>query len=243
MKHLAVLALVLTTACKKEESSSSSSSSSKAAVSGDTRSAKATEPAKAPADTGPFASWDMAARRAAFQGAHVTPGSSLGAWEAWNVAGDQVTIWDGKSEKTLELAVVSPCEAKIIERGADGSTSSTTSHYTLRDGKLAKGLGDAGSRRGKEAVACISNTRFTLAADGTCTEWKASMFDDGKYEAKPGTCGFRDEGGKEVFFAAVNGRETTLDVHGDALLSDQLARVHSEPAADFAAAKTARDAR
>ena len=232
MKHLAVLALVLVTACKKKEESTSSTESPKSVPS-----AKPTEK-----ESGPFAGWDMAARRAAFQGAHVTPGNALGAWAAWNVDGDKVTIFDGTSEKTLELAVVSPCEVKVTERSGS-SSSSTTKHYTLRDGKIVMGLGDAGSRRGKEAIACVSNKVFTVDAAGTCTEWTASMFDDGKYESKPATCGFKQHDGKEVFAATVHGHETRLEVHGDALLTDQLARTHSEKVADFPAAKAARDAK
>jgi hypothetical protein len=230
MKHLATLAIVLSfTACKKEKK-----------VSGDP-SAKPTD--KAPdKGSGPFAAWDMAGRKAAMQGAHVTPGDALGLWEAWNVEGDKVTIWDGTTEKVLEISVISPCEVKTTESSAGGSMS-TTSHYTLLDGKLVKGHGDAGSRKGPEAIACISNTVFSVDAKGTCTEWSASMFGDGKYEQKPGTCGFKKEGDKEVFAATVNGHETTLDVHGDALLSEQLFRDHSEKVADYAAAKAARDAK
>ena len=221
-------------ACKKDEAKDSEKPASKPA---------AEEPAPAPKKpAGPFAGWDLDARIAALQGAHVTPGGSLGTWEAWNVAGDKVTVWDGTTEKTLELAVLSPCEVKVTERGDDGSSSSTISDFTLKDGAIVKGLGDAGSWRGKEAVACVSSKVFTLDAAGTCLEWERSMFDD-EYESKPGTCGWKTEGGAQVFVATVNGRETTLQIHGDALLSEQLARVHSEKVADFAAAKAARDAK
>ena len=237
-----VLALALSTfaACKKD------SGDAGAKPGEDTTSAQAAQAANSadtkPAESGRFAGWDMAKRTAAFQGAHVTPGSSLGRWEAWNVEGDKVTIWDGTAEKTYEFALLSPCEAKVTER-EEGGSSSTTSHYTLRDGAIVKGLGDAGSRRGPEAIACISNLLFTLDAKGTCTELKAKRFNEGQYEEAPGTCGFRQDGDKEVFFAVVRGRETVLEVHGDALLSSQLARTHSEKVADFAAAKAARDAK
>jgi hypothetical protein len=228
------LALALTsfTACKKDNADAGDKPAA----------AKPSDKAAAPKpiETGPFAGWDMAKRTAAFQGAHVTPGDALGTWDAWNVIGDKVTIWNGTAEKTRELKLVSPCEAKVIER-SDGGSSSTTTHYTLLDGAIVTGLGDAGSRRGPEAIACISNKVFTLDAKGTCSEWSASMFDDGKYEQKPGTCGFRKDGDKEVFAATADGHETVLEVHGDALLSEQLARTHSEKTADFAAAKAARD--
>lgn len=235
MKRIAFLVVaVVAPACKKQEADSKSPPAT----------AKSSEPGATSPEpgTGPWASWNMAARRAAFEGAHVTPGDMLGSWQAWNVAGDKVTTWDGQKEKTLELAVISPCEVKIIEKSESGS-SSTTGHYTLADGKLIQGLGDAGSRHGGEAVACVSNTVFTLDAKGTCTEWSAPMFDGGKYEQKPGTCGFRKEGGNEVFAVTVGGHETLLEVHGDALTSSQLWQTHSEKLADYAAAKAARDAK
>ena len=231
MKHL-VIALALFTACKKSEKTEPSSSAKP------TADMPAGKSGAAPA--GPFGAWDMPARQAAFQGAHVAPGSALGMWEAWEVAGDKVTTWDGKTEKKLEFKLISPCEVKITEK-SDGGSSSTTHHYTLLDGKIVTGLGNAGSRKGPEAVACVSNAIFTVDAKGTCTEWSPPMFDDGKYEQKPGTCGFKKDGDKEVFVATVNGSESTLEVHGDALLSQQLAGSHSEKVADFAAAKAARE--
>jgi len=195
-------------------------------------------------DTGPFAGWDLDARRAAFQGAHVTSGSNgLGSWEAWNVDGDKVTVWDGTTEKTLELFVQSPCEVKITERGSDGSSSSTTHHFTMKDGAVAVGLGNAGSRRGNEAVACVSNKVFTLDAQGTCLSWEQDMFDETKWKSEPGTCGFAKDGDKEVFKATANGSESELEIDGDTMWSQQLASSHSEKMADYAAAKAARDAK
>ncbi len=105
------------------------------------------------------------------------------------------------------------------------------------------GLGDAGSRKGSEAIACVSNKIFTLDAKGTCTEWTASMFDKGKYKQQPAMCGFKQDGGKEIFAVTINGNERTLEVHGDALMSQPLAQSHSEKMADFATAKAARDAK
>lgn len=200
------------------------------------------EPAPAKADAGPFAAWDMPTRQAAFAGAHLTPGDSLGSWVAWEVQGTKVKVWNGTSEKTYDLAVKSPCEVEVIEV-SDGGSSSTTTHYTLKGGQLVMGLGDAGSRKGPEAVACISNAVVTLDAGGTCLEWKESMFDKGKYESKPGTCGWVKDGDKELFAATVNGSETRLLVDGDALWTEQLQSTHSEKQADFAAARVARDAR
>ncbi|MCA9677691.1 MAG: hypothetical protein H6709_24080 [Kofleriaceae bacterium] len=226
---------LLATACKKD-GDKPGPAAEKAA---DRGAAKA--PPAPPAPSGPFAAWDMAARRAAFDGAFVTPGGSLGSWEAWDLHGTKATVYDGKADKELELAVLSPCEVKLTEHLPDGSSSGMVAHYTLQDGALITGLGDAGARKGKAAIACISNTVFELDEAGTCTEWKADMFEDGKYKAAPATCGWQTEGDQELFVATVHGSESKLQVHGDALMTDQLARVHAEKVADFAAAKAARD--
>lgn len=194
------------------------------------------------ADDGPFAAWDMAGRRAAFAGVHLTPGDMLGQWAAWEVEGTKVKVWNGKDEKTYDIAVKSPCEVAVIEV-SDGGSSSTTGHYTLKGGQLIMGLGDAGSRKGPEAVACISNAVVTLDASGTCLQWEESMFDKGKYESKPGKCEWVKEGDRELFTATMNGSETRLVVDGDALLTEQLQTTHSEKMPDFAAAKAARDAK
>jgi hypothetical protein len=201
-----------------------------------------TEAAAPPVDDGPWAAWDMAGRKAAFAGAHLTPGWGLGSWDAWDVKGDTVKVWNGTAEKTLELRVASPCEAELIEK-SDGGSSSTTSHYTVKGGQLITGLGDAGSRKGPEAVACVSNSVFTLDAGGKCLEWNESMFKKGTWESKPGTCGWVKDGDKELFAVTVNGSETRLLVDGDALMSEQLKTTHSEKQLDYAAARTARDAK
>jgi hypothetical protein len=192
---------------------------------------------------GQWGAWDMAARKAAFQGAHVAPGGSIGLWEAWNVEGTKVTVYDGKAETVAELEVVTPCEATFRVTSPDGSSSGTTHHYTIEAGQLVIGLGDAGSRKGNTAVACISNKIVTLDASGTCLAWEQDMFEKTKYESSPATCSFGKDGDKEVFKATVNGYETSLEVHGDALYTEQLAKVHNEKAADWAAAKAARDAK
>ncbi len=166
-------------------------------------------------DTGPYAAWDMDARRAAFQGAHVTTDG-----KAWNVAGDKVAVWDGAAEQPLGFEVQSPCEVRVTETSADGSSSSTISHYTLK------------------AVACISNQSLVLDAQGTCTAWEHDAFMK-RWKSEPATCGFAKDGDKEVFRATVNGHETTLVIDGETMWSEQLASTHSQKPADYAAAKAA----
>jgi hypothetical protein len=192
---------------------------------------------------GQWGAWDMGARTKAWQGAHVMPGNMLGQWDAVSVAGTKVTRWDGEKEIVAELQILSPCEASIMEKSADGSSSGWTAHYTIENGKLVTGLGDTGSRKGATAVACISNKVVTLDEKGTCLEWENDLFDKTKYKSAPGKCGFAKDGDKEVFRATVQDYEKTLEIHGDAMYDEQIAEDHSEQVADYAAAKAARDAK
>jgi len=178
---------------------------------------------------GPFDSWDLEARRAAFQGAHVAWGDAD--WEAWQIDGDKLVSWDGKAERKFAFEVISPCEAQRTETQRDGSTMGTVSHFTLKDGKIVTVLGDAGSRRGAEAIACVSNKVVTLDATGTCLEWDEDF--RGGWESSPGTCGWKDAA---TFTAKVNGMDVELKAEGDALFGASASK-RSEPMADFEAAK------
>ena len=236
MKKLIASALLLTaitaTACKKEDKAADKPGVAKAdeapAVSDELA---AVLPKHAPAE---FAAWDLPARAKAWQGAWISE-ASLGSPHAMEIKGAVVTTWDGKTEKTLAFELESPCSAKLVEKSAGGS-SSTTSHFTLKNGALVEGLGDAGSRKGKAAVACVSNEVLTLDESGTCLSW-SSMFD--KWQSEAATCGFATKDGKEVFTAKVNGMDTVLLIDGDALMSEQLSKKSAAKQADFAAAKAA----
>lgn len=188
-------------------------------------------------DTTPaaFKAWDLAARAKAWQGAWVVDhgGPAL----AIEVKGDQVTQWDGKAEKHLTFAVESPCSATFAEHKPDGSTETITTSYTLKAGKVVTGLGDAGSRNGKTAVACVSNKILVLDDTGKCVAWESFM----GWKSEPAECGFSQKDGKEVFTAKVHGSDSTLQIDGDALMSEQLAGRSAPSFPDFAAAKAARD--
>lgn len=241
MNKLLATALLLcattTTACKKDDKASdkpgvAAKSEEAPAVSDELAAAL---PKRAPAE---FTAWDLPGRAKAWQGAWVSE-ASLGSPEALEIKGAVAKTWNGKEEKTLAFEIESPCSAKIIEKSASGS-SSTTSHFTVKAGTLVTGLGDAGSKKGKSAVACISNEVLTLDEAGTCLSW-SSMFD--KWKSEPATCGFSTKDGKEVFTAKVHGMDSTLIVDGDALMSEQLAKKSAAKHADFAAAKAAVPAR
>lgn len=182
-----------------------------------------------------FAAWDLPARAKAWQGAWVIE-ETLGSPRALEIKGAAATTSDGKTDKTLAFELESPCSAKLIERGADGSTSSTTSHFTLKNGALVAGLGNAGARKGKAAIACVSDQILVLDDAGACTAWSN---DFGRWKSEPGTCAFAQKDGKEVFTAKTHGSDTELLVDGDALLSTQLAGKSATKQADFAAAKAA----
>jgi hypothetical protein len=175
------------------------------------------------------------ARVDAWQGAWLTqPG--IGFFVAIDVVGNKVTSWDGKADKTLWLQIESPCSARLIEKSSAGE-SSTTTHYTLKDGKLLSGLGDAGARRGKAAIACVSNAILVLDESGKCSEWSVGF---GEYKEAVGTCALQTKGDKQQFTATVNGMKVALTVDGDAIYSDQLGQKPDQHFGDFAAAKAAR---
>jgi hypothetical protein len=198
----------------------------------DSAPAKTAEPEK-PASNYPaaFEAWDMASRKAAWQGAWAGDGGALGWKAAWQIDGDKIDMVDGKGEKHLELELQSPCSAAFVEHGADGSTSSTISVYTLQNGQLITGLGDAGQKKGDQAVVCGGGKIFTVDAKG-CTEWEDNF---GHLESKPGDCGFTSDG----FRYKTDGMETKLLVDGDVIWSDQLKMTHATKQPDLAAARKA----
>ncbi len=189
-------------------------------------------PANAPAV---FAQWDMPGRAQAWQGAWLSqPG--VGFFLAVEVTGARVASWDGKVEKNMVFALESPCSAKFIERSTAGESSSTT-HFTVKDGKLLAGLGDAGSRNGKAAIVCASNVILALDASGKCTQFTPSF---GNYSEGSGRCALASKAGVEVFTATIAGTPLELIVDGDAIYSAQLGKTPDQGFADFAAAKAAR---
>jgi hypothetical protein len=178
-----------------------------------------------------FQAWDMAGRKAAWQGAWSGDGDAAGWKAAWQIDGDKIDMVDGKGEKHLALKLQSPCSAAFVEHGADGSTSWTIKVYTLQNGQLITGLGDAGQKKGDQAVVCGGGSVFTVDAKG-CTEWDENF---GKLESKPGDCGFDKDG----FRYKANGMENKLLVEGDVIWSEALKMVHATKQPDLAAAKKA----
>jgi hypothetical protein len=179
-----------------------------------------------------FAPWDRTAREAAWQGAWAGDGNAAGAKAAWQVEGDKIDFFDSKGEQHMTLALESPCSAAF--KTANGGFIST---FTLENGQLVTGLGDAGTRKGDKAIVCGGGDVYTVEG-ATCTRW-SNHFD--RWESEPGTCGFKQDGGKDVFWYQHknDNYEYKLQIAGDVIWSEQLAGRHAQKLPDLAAAKAA----
>jgi hypothetical protein len=220
--------------CGKKKGDSTKATGSGAAAAKPT----AVEAPKAADGPAFIAQWDMAKRKAAWQGAWAGDGFSLGDTAAWEIKGDDVTFVHKKGEEKYKLSVDSPCTAGFSQKDGNGGSGGWESVYTLdKDGQLITGLGDAGSRKGDQAVVCGMGEVWVW--DGkACTDW-ANHF--GHWESKPGECGFKkDDKGADVFFYKdMSGYETKLVVDGDVIWSEQLSHAHATKHPDLAAAKAA----
>ena len=189
------------------------------------------EPVKWPAA---IAAWgDRAKLQAAWQGAWAGDGFGLGNTSAWAVDGTKVTFVDKSGEQTFDLDIQSPCEAGF----GGGKNGGWVSVFTLHDGQLMTGLGDAGYRKGNTALVCGFGSVWQF--DGTqCTRWQNHFR---KWESSEGHCGFKQEDGTEVFFyeGSGDGHQSVVQIDGDTLWTEQLKNGHAQKHPDLAAAKTA----
>lgn len=181
-----------------------------------------------------FKPWGDAAKgKAAWQGAWAGDGFGLGNTAAWEVKDDAISFVDKKGPQQFRLTIDSPCTAGF----AGGTNGGWQSVYTIKDGQLITGLGDAGQRDGNKALVCGFGSVWSF--DGTtCTRWN----DHGRrWTSEAGTCGFKQDGGKEIFFyvASNDGYESKLDIDGNTIWSTQLANDHAKKHPDLAAAKAA----
>lgn len=187
------------------------------------------EPTKWPTAFADFG--DAATSQAAWQGAWAGEGFGIGSTAAWHVAGEKMTFIDkAKGEQQFTLSIESPCSAGVGKTG--GGWVNT---YTLRNGELITGLGDAGYRKGNAALVCGGGSIWHF--NGTaCTRWDLRFR---KWESAPATCGLRQEEGKDIFFYSQSDSETKVPIDGDTVWSAQLANTHAKKFPDFAAAKSA----
>lgn len=227
MKKTALVLLVVALACgKKDEDGPAGAKPT------DTKPTD-TKPKAAATDAPDLAVWDIEGKKKAWQGSWLV--KENGTLQAWSVAGDKVTVWDGKEEKTYTLKADLPCNAEF----ADEKGYMYPRPFTVTDGKLRFRVEGAGYRKGNEAIFCdMSGEVWTLSADGKCAVWKDKF---GKWEKSDGECGIKkNDQGQEVFFHK-GSNEGEFAIEGDAILSKT--SQETESFADLAAAKAARDAK
>ncbi len=126
---------------------------------------------------------------------------------------------------------------QVFERRGS-SFRGSTSHFTLVGDDIWKGLGDAGYRRGGEALVCTKNRVYALTAQG-CVAYRSSFFGKG-WTSRPTHCRLgQEENGFGVFFFQIGEREYRLLVEGDVIYSSQLKHTHSIRYSSFDAARGA----
>jgi hypothetical protein len=194
----------------------------------------ADKPADKPAADAPdFAGWDQPGKAKAWQGSWVV--KENGTLQAWTISGDKVEVWDGKTDEKFTLKVEAPCRASFV----NDKGMMYPRNFAVTDGKLRFRAGGAGYRRGGEAIYCDpAGDIYVVDAAGACTRWES---DFNKFKKGPGECGIKkDAKGADVFWHK-GANEGDFTIEGDAILS--ATSTDTEPAADHAAAKAARDAK
>lgn len=175
-----------------------------------------------------FGDWKADEVKAKLQGAWVGPSThNLVSQAAYEITGDDVKMFANGKDETYKLKIDNPCQLGLL--GADGTTSYIG--YVVRDGKLIWGGGDTGTRKGTNAVMCAGISLYALDGD-KCSEKSMS----GRWEEAK--CGFRKDGGNEVFaWTWMKDEKKSRPMDGDFLLPDK--DETATKAADFAAAKAA----
>jgi hypothetical protein len=213
----AVLACVFTLACGKSDEKP------EGAPSGERTKEPVPEVPK-DAPTGPFAAFDFAAAKQAWQGAWVLEGSVV-----WMVQGDRVRIFDGQSERELGFAVYSPCQVTTTDEAA-GETTYT--NFVFVGEQLHAGLGSSGTVVGDAVIVCDGGKTWVLTGD-KCEAW-SEMFDDWKGE--PATCRVEGEGAERQF---VQDDHVIPFLDPTSLGTEQIKRNVAQKHADFDSAKAA----
>ena len=162
---------------------------------------------------------------------------------AVDVKGNKATVSDGAAEVTMDFSLRGPCEARFAEPITEGSMKGGTSYHDLmfvvQNGAIVVGSGAGGYRKGKAALVCSEGMEggVTIVDDkGACTTW-ADHF--GKWESKPGTCAWSQDGGKDVLTIGTGDWKTVVQAEGDVLTSEQFRDFvkYTKRAKDYADAK------
>ena len=197
--------------CKKKDNAGAGAASGSAEASG-AGSAAAAEGA-APAV---FAKLDLPGRARALQGGWVL--DSMGKL-AIGIQGDDVTTYDGKKEVHARLRIEAPCKASFVVKTKLGEEATSYS-LVMKDGKAHLGHGHRRreARQGRDRVRWPRRLRPRRRRDLHRVEELRRL------ALRPGTCGFRQDDGKTVFFAKTMGGEETAAVDGDVIWSRPDAR-------------------
>lgn len=181
------------------------------------------------APTGPFAAFDFAAAKQAWQGAWVLEGDVVGSRVAWMVEGDRVKSFDGTTERELGFAVYSPCQVTTTDEAA-GVTSYT--NFTFVGDQLHAGLGSSGTVAGESVIVCDGGKTYVLTG-AKCEAW-SEMFDDWKSE--PASCKVEGQGPERKFMID----DRSIAFLGEASLgTDQMKANVASKHPNFEAAKAA----
>lgn len=219
---IALLAALLLSGCGNKDDE-------KQALPSGERSEKPTPETPKDAPKGPFAGFDFAATEARWQGAWVLGGSVAGQQVAWMIDGTKLVEFDGKTEKTYEFELYSPCQVTFTDADAGVTTYKT---FTFAGDTLHTGLGSAGTVVGDAMIVCTGGKTYVLRGD-ECLEW-SELFNDWKSE--PADCKVVGQGAESKFKVG----RSELSLIGDvALVNQQMRGNVAVKHADFAAAKKA----
>jgi hypothetical protein len=181
------------------------------------------------AASGAFPDFDLATTAKKLQGTWVFKGN-MDKPTVWSIAGDKVTTTTGgaAADEVAALTIVAPCEAKATITKGSGSESMTFG-FAIDGDTVYMGLGASGVKQGDVIAVCMDSDVYVLKA-GKCQKGTEDMFHEGTWKWEPAPdC--KLEG---TTFSA-NG--TTLELIGNALVSDQMKGNKAEKVADLAAGK------
>jgi hypothetical protein len=181
------------------------------------------------APTGPFAAFDFAAAKQAWQGAWILEGDVIGRRVVWLVEGDRVRVYDGQTERELGFAIYSPCQVTTTDEEA-GETTYTNFVFVAE--QLHAGLGSSGTVAGESVIVCEGGKTYVLTGD-KCEAW-SEVFDDWKGE--PASCRVQGEGAERKF--VVEDRSIAFLAEGSLGTEQMKANVASKQP-NFDAAKAA----
>jgi len=137
----------------------------------------------------------------------------LGSVAAWDVHGDQVTIWDAKERREMvsAITIVAPCQYALQQHGGV-----TWGRFVFDGATLHAGLGDAGVRIGDRILACADDGAMVVVDGGKCTYTYQNRT---TWMADPVECTLTDSA---LTYRLPRSEEVELKIHGDVLADDQL---------------------